>query len=218
MLNRTWPVLVVLLAAMCAGCGDDARSDSDGGGDGSGAKRSNTPGPPAGGTLTDDMSKPIMSIPRVRPWEEYAEQYQAEHGEAPPEPRGRMEIYDEDMALPKLYLTQSGARVIAAGNRGAHRDAETGEQCWPAVGCYNPECLQRGADGEPFGFIDNWQSDIGRHCPACRAQRDVASETPKERDQWAHWVRPHELADSAASRRELTEQRRRRIAWERAHR
>ena len=119
-----------------------------------------------------------------------------------------MEIYDEDMALPRLFLTQSGARVIGAGNLRSHRDPQTGEQGWPAMGCYNPDCPERDADGEPFAFLDNAASDIGRHCPACRELRDVANETPLDRNRWARCVRPHELPETAARRRELTEQRR----------
>ena len=220
MFTRFLSLALLLSALTLAGCGDtDADAGTRAGKQGKHLLTPSGPAVEAQGTLSDDVGQPRIVIPKVRPWEEYVEEHQAEHGgEQPPEPRTRMEIYDEDMALPRLFLTQSGARVIGAGNLRSHRDPQTGEECWPAMGCYNPECPQRDADGEPFAFLDNAASDIGRHCPACRELRDVANETPLDRNRWARWVRPHELPETAARRRELTEQRRQRIAWERANR
>lgn len=212
---RVWPVFFVLAATFLVGCGKEEPDDGAKSGTAPVAKG---PAPVAGGTLTDDAGKPRMSIPLVPSWDEYVAEHKAEHaGQELPEPRTRRDIYGDEKRLPALYLThQSGARVIAPGDRRVHRDAATGQMCSPAMGCYNPDCPQRGE--EPYGFLDTAESNLGRHCPACLALRNPDSETDADRIRWSRWVRPHELPETAARRRELMQERRQRIAWDRAHR
>lgn len=61
-------------------------------------------------------------------------------GEAEP-PRPIELIAEERGRLPKLYLTEKSKKeVVAPGDRGAFVDAATGELCWPALICTNPDC------------------------------------------------------------------------------
>ncbi|MCG8586736.1 MAG: hypothetical protein MI757_18695 [Pirellulales bacterium] len=220
MMKFVGTIALLAFAVMLPGCSDDAQSGDATDTQRPKASNATGPAPQAGGTLTDDAGKTRMSIARVPLWEEYVSQHKQQHGgEEPPEPQTRRELYEEEKRLPTLYLThQTLTRVIAPGDRRVHRDAGTGEMCSPAMGCYHPDCPKLADSGEPFGFLDTAASHLGRHCPACLETRDLAAETDADRAQWARWVRPHELPDTAARRREIMQERRRRIAWDRANR
>ena len=208
---------LVLLSGFAMGCND--KQQPAGGGDTRSPVADNAaePAPLSQGTLTHDAAQERIRIATVPTWE----QYEAEAGEPLPEPRTRREIYEEQKKLPALYLThETGTRVVAAPRLGTHTDANTGETCSPALGCYNPNCPRRGEDGEMFAFViaNSAQSPAGPTCPACLETRDLSTETHADRRRYARWVQKYELPETAALLRELTEERRRRIAWERAHR
>ena len=69
-------------------------------------------------------------------------------------PRSRDEIFRERLELPSVYLTvKSHKQVSAPGGKGSFVDNETGELCWPALCCNNPDCPGRTSEG-PYLFID----------------------------------------------------------------
>jgi hypothetical protein len=221
MLKYLSATTLLLFTTLLVGCGEGA-ADAGGNGAKQGGRQSapRGPAPQAQGTFTDDASAPRISIPRVAAWEEYVAEHKAANGgEEPPEPRTRDDIYEDEQWLPTLYLTdQSNTRVVREGNVGRHRDAESGEMCSPASGCYNTACPQRGEDGEPYAFTYSSNSELGRVCPACLEARDLESETAADRDRYGRFTHPYELPEARALRRELTAERRQRIAWERANR
>lgn len=155
-------------------------------------------------------------------------------GEAPP--RARDEIFRERMELPALYFTaQTHQRVIAPMDKGVFVHESTGELCWPALVCNNPNCPGRKAD-EPLLFIE---PDMGVYvkadktigydaararavagaagpCPACAKLRRPASETPAGRQQYIDWVQPYVLPETAAAGAKLDKELQRRIRFERS--
>ena len=151
-------------------------------------------------------------------------------------PRTRDEIFRERMQLPALYFTaQTHQRVIAPADKGLFVHEPTGELCWPALVCNNPDCPGRKAN-EPLLFIE---PDMGVYvkadktieydatraraatgaagpCPACAKLRRPASEPPAQRQQYVDWVRPYVLPETAAAGAKLDEELRRRIRYERS--
>ena len=237
MSNLVWPgVLIVLFISLLVGCGGDD--------DNVGERRANPAGPAplAGGTVNDDAAQDRVQIPTVPTWEEFVKEHAEKNdGAELPEPRTRDELHEAQERLPRLFLTHdTWTRVIVvSGNMRPHRDSGTGEMCSAAQGCYNPDCPGRGEDGEPFGFIAEGRNlapqpvddpsspgaefardpyKLGVVCPACIKIRDLASETTADRERYARWIHAHELPENRERIREITEERRRRIAWERAHR
>lgn len=148
------------------------------------------------------------------------------------EPRTLRQIEREMAELPGVYLTgESGKRVTAPINQGVFVDKETGELCFPAYSCANPDCPGRTAAGEPALFIHRdpfVQADGGEVvsvplppgmspeafatsrgttlvpvCPHCWEQRDLASESPTIKQQHQFWVRPYEPPETQAARARL---------------
>ena len=233
-----------------AGCADDAASSSnvDGAGRADGSQPAVVSGT-ATGTASGDAGYDRLELPALPARDEVV---------SGPPPRTRSEIFEARREVPRLYLTgKSLKRVVAPTSRGIFVDDETGEICWPALGCYNPDCPDRGAHGEPYAFIaanalayvaedgsiayrqpKPLQPDVGQFsssdktgemyardpsllghvCPACIEVRDLASETDADRRRYQRWIRPHELPETTERLRELNEERRRRIVWERANR
>ncbi len=243
-------LLVACFAGMFAGCVDDAASSSNvNGADRASGSQSPIVSGTATGTASGDAGFDRLQLPTLPTIEAV---------ESGPPPRSRDEIFAERRDVPRLYLTaRTLKRVIAPTSRGIFVDVETGEICWPALGCYNPDCPDRGADQEPYGFIaanpfayissdgtiayrqpTTTRKDVasfsssdklseafardpsllGHVCPACIEVRDLANETKADRRRYQRWVRPHELPETTERLRELNEERRRRIVWERANR
>ena len=153
-------------------------------------------------------------------------------------PRTREEIFQERMALPARYFSaKTHQRVIAPAGKGIFVDEETGEICWPALVCNNPDCPGRQGD-EPLLFIepdsayyvkpdgtvgyDAARAKAERHragpCPECARKRDPRTETAEQRQRYIDWVKPYVLPDTAARMKQLDEEFQRRIRMERSQR
>ena len=241
-------VAVLALCVVPLGCGEDPSS-------GANAKTTNSHAPEtaseATGIATDDAGNLRLAVPTLAEVEVDAD--------APP-PRSRNEIFVEQTKLRRLYLTsKTNTRVVEDFSRGVHVHEETGEICWPALACYNPDCAGRGPNGELFAYITPDSSAyvtstgaiayrrtssakatpsedtflvgenpneiyaqrpdlLGGVCPECLKTRDLANETDEDRRRYELWIRPHQFPDVAQRMRELVEERRRRIVWERANR
>lgn len=73
----------------------------------------------------------------------------------PPRLRTPAEIEAARRQVPTMYLTgKSQKKVMAPINAGLFVDKDTGEICWPAYYCTNPQCPGKalGTDGDPFVF------------------------------------------------------------------
>jgi len=150
-----------------------------------------------------------------------------------PRPKTLEELYEEERKLPALYLTtQTNQRVIAPGDRGVFVHEKTGELCWPASGCYNPDCPGRTPSGEPFVFIapdpamfakpdgtvgydpsrggelDNYYGN----CPQCLKIRQLDQESDEDRLRYSTFVRPYVLPETEKRREELQAARKQREA------
>lgn len=157
-------------------------------------------------------------------------------------PRPISEIEQEMRSLDVLYLTaDSGKRVTAPASKGVFVDEESGELCFPAYSCANPDCPGR-TDGEPpLLFVhrdvmlragpngDVVRDDMpqGRSpldviasrggfpnptCPACWEVRRGKSETPALTQQFVEWARPYTLPQTAARKKQLEDEYQRRAA------
>lgn len=155
-------------------------------------------------------------------------------GRKPPPPRTRDEIFRDRVSLPAVYLTvKTHTRVLAPGGKGAFIDQETGELCWPALACTNPNCPGKGKD-EPYLFIDPdpgvfvkpdgtlgydlamaKASKADGTCPKCAANRNFANETNEDRQRYINWVRPYVLPETAQRQKALDEELQKRIIYER---
>ena len=138
------------------------------------------------------------------------------HKKEEPAPRSRREIYKQVLELPAVYLTEkTHKRVIAPTGRGLFWvDAETGETCWPALYCTNPDCPGR-REGEPLLFIE---PDANHACPHCMAKRKLATEPPAVRQQYINWVQTYVLPETAEKLKPLDAERQKLIARERSKR
>ncbi|MHC4179350.1 MAG: hypothetical protein ACYSWU_17695 [Planctomycetota bacterium] len=153
-------------------------------------------------------------------------------------PRSRDEIFRERLKLPALYFTaKTHKRVMAPMSRGMFVDEQTGEICWPALACNNPECPGRKED-EPLLFIEpdaavyvKPDGSVGYNpgraaagarpsgpCPECLKTRNPQTETIEQRQRYIAWVRPHVLPETAARMKQLDEELQRRIRVDRSHR
>jgi uncharacterized protein YgiM (DUF1202 family) len=130
---------------------------------------------------------------------------------APP-PRPPNKITGEQLGLNILYLTEKSNKEVIAPFITVEelRDPETGEKCWPALMCVNPDCPAKGKgrDGGPFVFIHP-HPGTEIVCPECAKTRNPATETPEQRYQYRSWVRQYELPETKARIKELDAERRR---------
>jgi hypothetical protein len=146
------------------------------------------------------------------------------------EPPSRDAAFEKGLALPGLYLTaKTNKRVVAPRGQAVLVDKETGETCWPAQACYNPECPGRGPDGEPYLFItpiagvyvkpdgtlgsggppqEYGPDTSGGLCPKCTAAFKLNSAPPERRQQYAAYVKTYVLPETAKKLKELAEERR----------
>jgi hypothetical protein len=163
-------------------------------------------------------------------------------GGGPDKPRSMEEIDQERTSLPALFLTKSGHRVIAPGNRGVFVDEESGEIAWPAYECGNPNCPGKGENGEPavfywgeprfylkedgalgardFETAQDWRDALAAEggtqeptCPHCLKIRHIAAESQTESQQYSEWAQQHVLPETAARRKELDAERQARIDY-----
>ncbi len=151
----------------------------------------------------------------------------------PDRPRSRSQIQAEREKLPGLYITESGKRITAPMNKGMVLDESSGEIAWPAHQCTNPNCPAREGD-DPHLFI--WPDprfeviqgaiqpiDIPTLqelnarlkekgfppealCPECLKNRDPASETSKEQQQYRDWSSLYVLPETAERQKALDEE------------
>ena len=143
------------------------------------------------------------------------------------------EIEAEQRALPVLYLTEKTlSEVRAPADAGLFADDQTGELCYRAYECRNPDCPGRSEEGRPYLFIHRdvlasvdasgevtWSAipagenpqeyirALGGYmtptCPKCVVSRDLDSESTEDRQRYQNWCKLHELEETAALRAEL---------------
>lgn len=103
------------------------------------------------------------------------------------------QIFSEKQSRPRLYLTRkTKTHVIAPADKGMFVDANTREECWPALECTNPNCPGRQGD-TPSLFTAFDVSDHGG-CPACAKIRPK-SESEADKQKYLKFVRPYELPE-----------------------
>ena len=148
-------------------------------------------------------------------------------------PRALEEIEAEQRALPVLYLTEkSMAEVHAPADAGLFVDKATGELCYRAYECRNPDCPGKGSGDKPHLFIHrdvlvsvdasgeiSWsQIPAGQNpqdyiraqggymaptCPKCAELRDLDNESDADRQKYQQFIELHEIPETAARREEL---------------
>lgn len=152
------------------------------------------------------------------------------------------QIEQEMRSLDTLYLTADGGKKITApATKGIFVDPESGELCFPAYACANPDCPGKQNGEQPFLFIHRdvmlragpggevvrdemprGQNpvDVIRSrggfpnptCPACWEVRRSGQETPAMAQQFVEWARPYTLPQAAARRKQLEEEYQRKVA------
>jgi hypothetical protein len=120
------------------------------------------------------------------------------------------DIFEDQLALPAVYLTEkTHKKIIAPQGKGKFIDEKTGETCWRALTCHNPDCPREPDGDEPFLFLE---TDTGTTaCPKCLTKRNLKTETPRQKQQYVNWVRPYVLPETAKRQKELDEERRKLI-------
>ena len=143
---------------------------------------------------------------------------------------------DDQRALPVLYLTEnSQTEVQAPAEAGLFVDEATGELCYRAYECQNPDCPGRQAGGNAFLFVHRdvlaavdangeitWgEVPAGQDpqayirskggfmaptCPKCVELRDLENESDADRRKYQSFVKLHEMPETAARRAELEEE------------
>lgn len=156
--------------------------------------------------------------------------------------RSLSQIEQEMRSLDTLYLTAgSGKKITAAATKGVFVDGESGELCFPAYVCTNPECPGSQGDGQPFLFIHRDvmlrvgpggeivrdEMPQGRNpvdviesrggfanptCPACWEVRRGRPETQAMKQQFVEWAQPYTLPVAAARKKELEDEYQRKAA------
>ena len=127
-----------------------------------------------------------------------------------PKPRLMHDIVLERLNVNQLYLTEKTHKeVIAPAKLLTPLDPETGERCFPALTCHNPDCpgKQQAPGGRPYLFVSS-SMHMQVQCPACAEAHDPSTRTPAEHKQYRAWVKSYTLPDSAARLRQLDEERR----------
>jgi hypothetical protein len=144
-------------------------------------------------------------------------------------PRSREDIFNDRNSVDTLYLTDDGRKIIAPGTvRGMIVDPASGKLAWEAWQCDNPQCPGRKPDGspllfpwpDPFAYVTDdgkpgihqpqteedfkrMEAFANKQCPACLKERNLASETREEREQYRNWLKVHVLPQAAARLKEL---------------
>ena len=128
----------------------------------------------------------------------------------PPKPRLMHDIVVERLNVNQLYLTEKTRKeVIAPAKLLTPLDPETGERCFPALTCHNPECpgKQQASGDRPYLFISS-SMHMQVQCPACAKSHDPSTRTQAEHVQYRAWVKPYRLPESATRLRQLDEESR----------
>ncbi|MCG8587625.1 MAG: SH3 domain-containing protein [Pirellulales bacterium] len=123
----------------------------------------------------------------------------------PPKPRLLHDIVVERLNVNQLYLTEKTHKeVIAPAKLLTPVDPETGEKCFPALTCYNPDCPGKSdATGErPYLFTTS-AAHMKVQCPACARSHAPATRTLAERARYRAWIKPYRLPESAARLEQL---------------
>lgn len=150
--------------------------------------------------------------------------------------RSIQEIEKEERSLDALYLTaEIGKEITAPGNKGVFVDEETGELCYPAYMCANPDCPGKKSGDRPFlfihrdvlvrvgpggkvvrdeippgkdpvEFIKSRGGFLVATCPACWEVRKARAETPAQKQQFIDWARPYTLPETAKRMEELEQE------------
>lgn len=153
------------------------------------------------------------------------------------------QIEADQLALPAVYLMADGREVIVPANRGDVIVAPgSRELAFRAYMCTNPSCpnRERGSAGRPFLFTwpdPLWKVDEQGQpqfdvvpdraaetlrrgglpeptCPGCLELRNKDGEPAETRQRYRNWVVYYELPESAARRKELDAEHRRRLQAE----
>jgi len=150
--------------------------------------------------------------------------------------RSLQEIEQEERSLDALYLTaETGKEIAAPANKGVFVDQETGELCYPAYMCANPDCPGKESGDRPFlfihrdvlvrtgpggkivrdeippgndpaAFIKSRGGFLVPTCPACWEVRKGRSETPVQKQRFINWARPYVLPKTAKRMKELEQE------------
>jgi hypothetical protein len=149
-------------------------------------------------------------------------------------PRNAEVIFQEQQELDGLYFTRSGKRVNAPLQNGIFLDGESGEICFPALACGNPDC-PKGTEDKPYLFFADDPSVIlsgdgtlgmdmnaeitsedpateamlAGHCPACLESRNLTRESREDWDNYARFVHPYMQPETRAKMRRLDAERKR---------
>lgn len=124
--------------------------------------------------------------------------------------RSSEDIFEEQLSLPAVYLTEkTHQRIVAPQRKGKFIDEKTGETCWRALTCLNPQCPRQPDGDEPFLFLET--DTEGGLCPKCLTVRNLKTETPKQRQQYVNWTRPYVLPETEKKTKKLEEDRKKLI-------
>lgn len=131
----------------------------------------------------------------------------------PQTPRPRDELFAEKQNLNGLFMSEkTHKRIIAPKSKGMFKDEETGEICWAALQCVNPECPGK-TPKEPYLFIT---SDVAKYngCPACAKKRDYAKDTDAQKAANLKFIKPYDLPETEARIKEIDAEIKRSFEWE----
>jgi hypothetical protein len=156
------------------------------------------------------------------------------------EERSLEDIEKEKRSLDVLYMTtETGKEIVAPNDKGVFVDEKTGELCFPAYVCMNPDCpgekkgdrpfvfihndvlLKPGPDGkpvrneippgkDPVTHIKSLGGFLNPTCTACWKIRKPRTETPAQRQQYIEWAQPYNSPETAKRLVELEEEYQRR--------
>jgi len=141
----------------------------------------------------------------------------------PSAPRSKDEIMREIATLPVLFLTEKTKRkVTGPADPINFVDKETGEICWRARACHNPDCPEKSSDGTPHLFISpnpavfleadgTFGFDMQKAgndptmgaCPECLKNRNLGRESKFTKKKYADWVKPYTSPKSENRQKEL---------------
>ena len=143
----------------------------------------------------------------------------------------------DDSQSATLYLNaKTKKRVLTPKSQVNFVAKDTGEICWRAFECRNPNCPAKAVNPDLFLFITPdpavyikpdgtlgfdegkangaIQQETTGSCPECLKIRNLESESSATRERYASYVQPHVLPETAKRLKELDEEYKRRVEWE----
>ena len=143
----------------------------------------------------------------------------------------------DDSQSATLYLNaKTKKRVLTPKSQVNFVAKDTGEICWRAFECRNPNCPAKAVKPDLFLFItqdpaiyikpdgaldfyegkanETIQQETTGGCPEYLKIRNIESEPAATRERCASYVRPHILPETAKRLKESDEEYKRRIEWE----